>query len=1061
MQRLIDPLIEYSGLTQTGKIEKLNDAVQVIVRMKRIKTLEFFTEASRTRSINEVYKSVNVLSGDAVKLSLFGRLTYFREGFRSKVAKRKWYEYFIMAARNYQKVFELGRRIPDEIGKNNLYMYLFMAAAEFHNAMQHACSKSLVKDAQPLLEPKAGEELSIMEDLNYRLHCILLHFLASEFKFLKTKVPLFLDKVKNLMETSNEFSHSELMDLTCLIYIAKGLDHLTKFILSGDKQEMASASENLELAHDAADKSGRPDLRYIVDKLGLSSLALKELSVWNLYEFFDIGDDQRKREYLTQYIRLKIESDVYFLYPSQYEALSNGILHASSRRILISTPTGAGKTLLAELVVLSERVNHLDEKDVSMYMVPSRALAREKFNDIGSAVKSLTNPEISVCQITGEVVLDAQRAIEENDVVILTPEKLDMIIRNKFYDRTPNVLVIDEFHNIATGYRGIRIEFDLIRFKELYPNAKIVLISALVSNFDEIRKWFSADKDFQTTWRPTFARVGLFDIKDPSGMIKFTDGVSVQVEISKQEIRSYAYKQQAARLAVEFASEGPCLIFSNSKDAVMQYADYLSQQGERLEGLTRDKEENAKLALRLKQIIGEEEEIYQYFVKGIGVHRGDLPHIIRRIIEDAVRRGALGLLVSTTTLAEGINLPLKTIIIPKPEVGREALQMGLFFNLFGRAGRPLKETEGQVIFLVRKKYPREVLEKYEKATLRDIEKILAPVTHIMRLQELIEQTGTLEQKEMFAKQLRIFEAVLDTTLLALLVEKSVNHISGNEELLDKIVISPVEADEEATEMRKETALVLNDSEKRLLKFDVVRENGNERLDVTEFGMAVYDTGFSPKSCIDLMKKIPRLCENLEKVTSRNIMYEHEAVSEIFALMKIPVETEAYFIDELPLEYASILFEWMKGKFLREIATTYFRGKMSEALITVDGLLSGYSSWFLYALSILTHYYSKYKKREPRYLRALEILPKYCYYGSNNSRALEIMQMDVSHELFRDDVLRLVRGLSGTELRKLFESPDVLSTKQLAGRIASLNLQTDTQEFIDALHRMLAKSRSQT
>jgi hypothetical protein len=57
---------------------------------------------------------------------------------------------------------------------------------------------------------------------------------------------------------------------------------------------------------------------------------------------------------------------------------------------------------------------------------------------------------------------------------------------------------------------------------------------------------------------------------------------------------------------------------------------------------------------------------------------------------------------------------------------------------------------------------------------------------------------------------------------------------------------------------------------------------------------------------------------------------------------------------------------------------------------------------------------------------------------------------------RDDVLRLVRGLSGTELRKLFESPDILSTKQLAGRIASLNLQTDTQEFIDALHRMLSK-----
>jgi hypothetical protein len=67
-----------------------------------------------------------------------------------------------------------------------------------------------------------------------------------------------------------------------------------------------------------------------------------------------------------------------------------------------------------------------------------------------------------------------------------------------------------------------------------------------------------------------------------------------------------------------------------------------------------------------------------------------------------------------------------------------------------------------------------------------------------------------------------------------------------------------------------------------------------------------------------------------------------------------------------------------------------------------------------------------------------------------------MQMEVSHELFRDDVLRLVGALSAPELRKLFESPADLATKQFAERMVGLNLQTDAQEFAEALRRMLSK-----
>jgi superfamily II DNA/RNA helicase len=1054
MQTLIDPMIEYSDLTQRDKIEALDEAVRVIIRISKRRTIEYFFSPDQGQK--ELIANINSLTSDAVKLSLFGTLTYRRQDFKANVAKRKWYEYLIMAARNYQKVYELSRRIPNQVTNNNLYMYLFMSAAEFHNALQHACSKSLVKDASTILESLDQGDNGVAEQTNRRLHQMLLHFLGGNFRSLRDEIPAFLYQLKSIVSTNDDFSHSELLDLTCIIHIVASLDSLTRFVLAGNKADMEESLKSIASAHDAADKSGRPDLRYIADKLTLSLRTLKDLSLWNLDQFFQLGEDSFKLNYLTQYIRSKIENDFYFLYPSQYEALQAGILDRKARRILVSTPTGAGKTFLAELVVISEKLHSSDQKAISLYMVPSRALAREKFDAARNAFDRLAEPSIRVCQITGEILLDAEQAIEENDVVILTPEKFDMILRNRFYEKVPDVLVIDEFHNISGGYRGIRIQFAMIRFRQLYPKAKIVLISAMMSNFDEIKKWFQSDKDFQTTWKPTFSRIGIFDIRDPSGIIKFTDGISVEVAFERK-FRSNAYMQQAAGLATQFSQEGPCLIFSSDKDSVATYADYLVEEKTRDPKTTIDTEVNSKMALRLKRIIGEEEQIYKYFIKGIGVHRGDLPHVIRRIIEDAVRKSAISLLVSTTTLAEGINLPLKTIIIPKPEVGGDALTFSLFFNLFGRAGRPSYETEGQVVFLVRRDFPLEILEKYQKARPKDIERIATPIMLIIRLEERLEKPLDLNRKQRFTDDMVLFEATLDSALLALIAEKVIATIQGNQDLLDKIIIDPLVSNEATRIDREKVAAVLEKSQNRLLAFQVLEKANETDLTITQFGLAVYKTGFSPRSCFELMKMIPKLCNRLDgmELNRGNILRVYDAIAEIFGLMRVPLETKPYFMDELPSSYPSIMLDWMRGKLLSDIASSYFGRKLSKALISVDGLLSGYSAWFLYALWILAEFHLQLKDPKPGYVSGLEALSRYSYYGTDDKTALRLMSLDISRELYRDDVLKMISGLTREEVNGILRNPEGLRDGQIREKIGSLGL-SDDEEFVETMHRILSK-----
>lgn len=1069
MQELINPLIDYQELTKEKEdnVKRIGESVEILARVFTKVSLEYWV--SREEKVIEFRSIVNELLRDSVKLTLYGELLYYNPEIADKNKKlRHWTEYLIMAARGYQKIFETSEKYLDPPERFQLKI---MAVAEFHNAMQHACSSTLAKEAVELLYILKKDLKNVQNNtiglINFELYNNILKFFRGDFKEIvypedkEKSIDSFYTHVKQELSKNKELTLNEVLDLSCILYLVKSINLFSDYMLKGDEVKVKEALGMISKADSISIRTGRADLRYLSSKLKVSIETLQHLSFWKIKQFFQLNGVKEKK-ILNEYIKSKIDNGFYFMYPSQFEALKEGILKRENNHTLVSMPTGAGKTLLAEFIVLAEMLRLGEKRELAIYMVPSRALAREKFGDFTKAFGKLKDMNVKVCQITGEVIINDEEAVKENDLIIVTPEKFDMILRNKFYGRKVDTLIVDEFHNIRTGFRGIRIEFDIIRQRELYPSTKIVLISAIVSNFSEIKNWLKADKAFRTTWRPTFSRIGMVDIGERTNKIKFNDG-SLHLVSIKETVKITAYIKYAAKLAVDFGTDGPCMIFSPTKKKMSKYIKYLLEEIDvgkiKIDDII-DKEANKRHSKRLFRLIGDE-EIYRLFIKGIGIHKGDLPHQIRRIIEDAFQDNALRFLISTTTLAEGINLPIKTIIIPKPKVGRDDMDIGLFFNLLGRAGRPNMEYEGQVVLIASKSCSLSNLDRYFTATQKDIEEILTPVRDIMSLQKSFDSSTDIKNIEWYKRELDIQKSVLDTVLLAIVYEGKIIKIKDYDVLIDKIVIGSKKHD--INLIKSEIAKTLSDSEDRLIKYNVVKKIEQGVLQPTDFGKAVYKTGFSPESCKILLSKINSIISLLEETPiNRFTIFKSELgiLRSLLELMPYPIETRMYFPNKLPPNYINIIYRYMLGHLIKDIAQDNFDGKISESMIQVQGLLSGFSAWFLYALEVLIEYKcliaDKKTKVECRYISTLKLLPEYAWFGTNNDTALGILKKDISRELLRDDVLRLIEKIGEKDIRKILKNPKLIYDESVKTQINEIGLQTEEDEFIKAFYHVLSK-----
>ncbi|MBC7081357.1 MAG: DEAD/DEAH box helicase [Thermoplasmatales archaeon] len=391
------------------------------------------------------------------------------------------------------------------------------------------------------------------------------------------------------------------------------------------------------------------------------------------------------------------EQGINELYPPQEKAIPYVL---EGKNVVVSTPTASGKSLIAYLASLKTALN----KGKSIYIVPLRTLAREKYEDL----KKFEKIGIKVGISTGDLY-DKGEKLGRYDIIVCTSEKADSLLRhNSEWIYEIRNVIIDEIHMINDASRGPTLEVIISRFMHMMP-VQIVALSATIKNAYEIAEWLNAEL-IESDWRPVPLKQGvLFGRK-----IYFDDESFKEIENPKLE-----------GIVEDTLRDGQILIFVNTRLSSQILAEKLKEITCRFcdEGL----EEIANRILHEEEVTSISKKLAECIKKGCAFHHAGLTSNQRKIIEDNFKKGKIKCVVATPTMAMGINMPARRVIIKnlwrycEPEGGMRPLPVMEVKQMMGRAGRPGYDEEGEAILIARNRMEKERLwEEYIKSDIEPI-----------------------------------------------------------------------------------------------------------------------------------------------------------------------------------------------------------------------------------------------------------------------------------------------------------------------------------------------------
>lgn len=383
------------------------------------------------------------------------------------------------------------------------------------------------------------------------------------------------------------------------------------------------------------------------------------------------------------------KSGITKLYPPQLEAIRKGVLDGKS--LVLAVPTAGGKTLAAELSMLK---SVLTGGGKCLYIVPLRALASEKYEEFKQKYEPIG---VRVGISTGDFDT-ADPRLARYDILVATSEKVDSLLRHraKWLADLISVAVLDEVHLINDPGRGPTLEILTARLRQVNPKLQIIALSATIRNSDELAEWLDAEL-VKSDWRPVPLKEGVYF----DGEIKFDDKSRRKIKVEADDLSS---------LAVDTVREGgQALIFVSTRRSAQAAASLIA---EHTQGLLR-KEEREKLGAVAKTIegaLGEPSRTCRSLAdcvrKGVAFHHAGLHHLQRKTIEDAFRQNLIKVVCATPTLAMGLNLPSRRVIIRDyrryvAPVGIRFIPVLEFHQFCGRAGRPKYDKYGEAVVIAK------------------------------------------------------------------------------------------------------------------------------------------------------------------------------------------------------------------------------------------------------------------------------------------------------------------------------------------------------------------------
>jgi len=399
------------------------------------------------------------------------------------------------------------------------------------------------------------------------------------------------------------------------------------------------------------------------------------------------------------------------LYPPQEEAVEDGVLDNDS--LVLSVPTASGKTFVAEVAML----NSIYNGGTALYVVPLRALASEKYEEF----KKYEEHGFKVGISTGDYDTKADY-LADFDIIVTTSERADSMLRTgtKWLESL-DVMVFDEIHLIDSGNRGPTLEATIAKLKMLNPDAQVLALSATITNADEISEWLDA-KLVKSDWRPVELRKGVLYGK----RIDFPLDGDEKLECSAKDKASALVKDvvQKGGQAVVFASTR-----RNSRVAARRASKSIGGElSVKEKDILKDISENV---LGSGEQTTESRKLADFICRGAAFHHAGLLSEHRKIVESGFRNGHIKAVCATPTLAWGVNLPARRVVVRSykrydPNYGMKPIPVLDVKQMFGRAGRPGMDPYGEAILISKnRREKRELIDHYILGEAEDVTSKLA------------------------------------------------------------------------------------------------------------------------------------------------------------------------------------------------------------------------------------------------------------------------------------------------------------------------------------------------
>ena len=419
---------------------------------------------------------------------------------------------------------------------------------------------------------------------------------------------------------------------------------------------------------------------------------------------------------------LQKDSFIKELWPAQHLLGEANVLKGESA--IVQMPTSAGKTKATELILrsafLAERVS------LAIIIAPFRALCHEIKN---SLVEAFHNEPTKVDELSDALQTDFEisELLGHQQILVVTPEKLLYVLRHApELAAHVGLLVFDEGHQFDSGKRGITYELLLTSLRSMIPaGTQKVLISAVISNAEAVGEWLNGEPNVVkgTTLIPTFRSVGFASWLDQLGRIEYVDSRDAEqneffvprvierfkLGRKKRERTDRFFPEKtdgqaiALYLGLKLVPNGSIAVFCGRKSTAASVCEKAVDVIERGAPLAlpsdfSDAQEIERLTHLHIENLGADAPASQSAAHGIFSHHGNTPHGIRLAVEHAMRDDLVRFVVCTSTLAQGVNLPIRYLIVTSVYQGMERIKVRDFHNLIGRAGRAGMHTEGSILF---------------------------------------------------------------------------------------------------------------------------------------------------------------------------------------------------------------------------------------------------------------------------------------------------------------------------------------------------------------------------